>query len=155
MDERILATSQVSPLEGLFDIASVQFTAYSTVLNPSTGRAPPPFALSFVSRFSLPPPPLDSSPNPPIAILFLARLIFPRSATAWRGAVSRIEERLEARRFFFLPHSSLPSPLLIGPVKLGNGFRGRAVPPMNIKSRLFGRNSHRARLSSGIISRFV
>lgn len=151
-----LSTSQVSPLEGLFDIASVQFTAYSTVLNPSTGRASPPFALSFVSRFSPPPPPsLDSSPNPPIAILFLARLIFPRSATARRGAVSRIEERLEARRFFFLPHSSLPSPLLIGPVKLGNGFRGRAVLPMNIKSRLFGRNSHRARLSSGIISRFV
>lgn len=150
MDERILV--QVSPLEGLFDIASVQFTAYSTVLNPSTGRAPPPFALSFVSRFSPPPP--RFFPEPTNRHPLLARLIFPRSATARRGAVSRIEERLEARRFF-LPHSSLPSPLLIGPVKLGNGFRGRAVPPMNIKSRLFGRNSHRARLSSGIISRFV
>lgn len=154
MDERILVHVPSIALGGV--IRYSQRTIYRLLDRfKSFYRTSTTTIRPFLRQPFFTPPPLDSSPNPPIAILFLARLIFPRSATARRGAVSRIEERLEARRFFFLPHSSLPSPLLIGPVKLGNGFRGRAVPPMNIKSRLFGRNSHRARLSSGIISRFV
>lgn len=113
-------SSQVSFLEGLFVVesvtrheASVQFTAYSTVLNPSTGRPstnrPTIRPFPFVSRFSLLPPPrffYASKPTNRASITPLplpARLIFLRSARETGGeAVSRIE-RLEALLLFARP----------------------------------------------------
>lgn len=71
MDERVLVhVPSIALGGGLFDIANVQFTAYSTVLNPSTGRAPPPSTDHSPSPSSAvfhrcPPPPLDSSHQSP------------------------------------------------------------------------------------------